>query len=185
MSGKSTHRAVRVPDFPEENRGDRVRKNERSRRSVSRLQKAKARKARAGAWQRGGEALRWPRRGTWPRPSGSAPRPRQEGRPRLCAQSARPGRLGAGRGWESPDSGGRAGALPGPQRRCARVFPAAGAASRLRPEGPRLPTPGAPRPAGTPRRYPTPRHSPPPRAKLGSRSPHRAGQRRSAEPVES
>lgn len=56
---------------------------------------------------------------------------------RLCAR--------AGSGWEFPDSGGRAPSL-GQMRRAAalRSSPAAGAASRLRPESPRLPTPRGP-----------------------------------------
>lgn len=147
--------------------------------------KAKARTARSGACGR--EAHRRPgREPERARPAGSAPGPGHGGRRLRCAQRARPGRLGSG----NPRTlrGERAPSLGHPRRAAElRASPAVGAASRLRPEGHRLPTPGARHhvlsglpgilqtPAFTLAPRPTP--LPPPRT--------RAGQRGSTEPVES
>lgn len=116
----------------------------------------------------------------------SAPGPGQGGRPLHCARRALPGRLGGG----SPQTlrGGRAPSLGQP--RCAAELgssPAAGSASRLRPEGQRLPTPGAapPRPVRTPSLSPNLSIHPRPAPNSAPTAGTPAGQRESSEPVES
>lgn len=77
-------------------------------RSVERLQKAKARRASAGAWRPRGAPLAGA--GTWPRPAGSEPGPGPGGRRLRGAQRTRPRRLGGGspqtrRGGWAPSRG--------------------------------------------------------------------------------
>lgn len=126
----------------------------------------------------GSEAHRWPgREPDRARRAGSAPGPGQGRRQLRCAQRASPERLGGG----SPLTlrGERAPSLGQPRRAAElRSSPAVGAASRLRSEGQRLPTPGAapPRPVRTPWRSPNPGVHPRPAPNSAStmRDPDRA-----------